>query len=169
VTGYVGLEGGFAGATASYDDLVIEPRSFVAGAFAGVRVQQPGNWFMGAQVGIFGTDLTKDVGRDFNVGLRVGVPLDVQVGNTMVLGNTPVTLYVYAGPMLGITRTSLAGVTDHFTLGGATAGIGADVPLGQNWSIGANLRYYNLGPTDLHLEGQHVDGINATLNVKFKF
>jgi opacity protein-like surface antigen len=169
VQAYAGLELGGGGAKALYDDLVIEPRSFVAGAFAGVRVQQPGNWFIGIQAGFFGTNLTRDAAPGFNVGLRYGMPVDVQVGTTMILADTPVTLYGSAGPMAAITRTSAAGVTDHFTLAGATFTVGADVHVTSKWSIGANVRYYNVGPTDAKSEGQHVDGINATLNVKNKF
>jgi len=71
--------------------------------------------------------------------------------------------------MLGITRVSSAGVTGNFTMFGTTFGFGTDVQVSSNWSVGANLRIYNLGPADAKSEGQHVDGVNVTVNAKYRF
>jgi hypothetical protein len=166
---FVNAEGGFAGAKAFYDDLSIDPRSFIGGASVGVRVYQPYNMFLGAQVSVLGTDLTKEAVPGFSVGLRWGVPVDIQVGRTFQTGATPFSVYGFAGPMWGGTRVSSFGATDNFTLFGATAGLGLDVYLNQNWSVGAKARAFTLGPSDSRSDGQHVQGGSLTVNVGYRF
>jgi opacity protein-like surface antigen len=165
----VNVEGGFAGARAFYDDLSIDPRSFIGGASAGVRSYQPYNMFLGAQVSVLGTDLTREAVPRLTVGLEWGVPVDVQVGRTFQAGATPFAVYGFAGPMWGRTRVSEFGNTDYFTLFGVTAGVGLEVQLNQNWSVGAKARGFTLGPSDRRSEGQHVEGGSLTFNVGYAF
>ena len=60
-------------------------------------------------------------------------------------------------------------MTDYFTLVGPTAGIGVDVQLNQNWSVGAKARAFTLGASDRSSEGQHVAGGSLTFNVSYGF
>lgn len=166
---YVGLEVGGGGAKASYDELIIDPKSFVGGAFMGVRIPQPNNWFIGAQAGFFGTDLTREAAPRFEVGLRSGWTLDAQVGKTVRTAWRPITLYVFAGPMIGRTRTTSAGITDYFTLFGVTAGAGADVKITQHWALGGKVRWFSLDPSDAKSQGQHVDGAIGTVSLMYRF
>ncbi|QPF89647.1 outer membrane protein [Bradyrhizobium commune] len=166
---FVSVEGGFTGAQAHYDELSIDPRSFIGGGSVGVRVAQPNNMFVGAQVSVLGTDLTKEAVPGFSVGLRWGVPVDILIGTTFQNGSMPVSVYGFAGPMWGRTRVSSAGVTDYFTLVGPTAGIGVDVQLNQNWSVGAKARAFTLGASDRGSEGQHVQGGSLTFSVGYGF
>jgi hypothetical protein len=166
---FASVEGGFGGARAFYDDLSIAPRSFIGGASVGLRTYQPYNMFFGAQVSVLGTDLTKEAVPGFSVGMRWGVPVDIQVGRTIQTGAMPVSVYGFAGPMWGGTRVSSFGTTDYFTLFGATAGVGVDLQLNQNWSVGAKARAFTLSPSDRMSEGQHVQGGSLTFNVSYGF
>lgn len=166
---YVGLEVGGGGAKATYDELSIDPKSFVGGVFMGVRIPQPSDWFIGVQAGFFATDLTREAAPRFEVGLRYGWTLDAQVGKTIQTAWRPIRLYVYAGPMAGITRTVSAGITDHFTLFGVTAGAGAEVDVTKDWSVGGRLRWFSLDPSDAKSQGQHVDGVIGTVSASYRF
>jgi len=166
-----GVEAGGAGARAFYDFDSIEPRSWAAGGYFGARVILPGNWFIGGQVGAFGTDLKRDISPGFNVGLEAGIPFDAQVGTTAVtpFSSMPVTIFGFAGPMIGFTRTATAASSEHFMLFGGTIGAGAELNLGNGWAITGRVRYFNLGPGEKKSEGQSVEGFMATGGVAVKF
>jgi hypothetical protein len=165
----VSAEGGFAGARAFYDDLSIDPRSFIGGVSVGVRSYQPNNMFFGAQISVLGTDLTREAVPGLNVGLRWGVPVDIQVGRTFQTGAKPVSVYGFVGPMWGVTRVSELGNTDYFTLFGVTAGVGLEVQLDQNWAVGAKTRAFTLGPSDRKSDSQHVEGGSVTGSLSYRF
>jgi hypothetical protein len=165
----VSAEGGFAGARAFYDDLSIDPRSFIGGVSVGVRSYQPNNMFLGAQVGVLGTDLTREAEPGLSVGLRWQVPVDIQVGRTFQTGAKPVSVYGFVGPMWGVTRVSSFGETEYFTLFGVTAGVGLEMQLNQNWAVGAKARAFTLGPSDRRSDGQHVEGGSVTGSLSYRF
>jgi opacity protein-like surface antigen len=169
--------GGGAGA-ASYDEARYDTSGYFGGASAGVRLYEASrSWFVGTQASLLGGHITGGTNIPGTTVDLVGTlvwmaPIDVQAGRTFqtaALPN-PVTLYAFGGPTWGRKNLQIGfSPSENLTVFGWSGGFGIDIGLTPNWSVGAKLRGYSLGPTDLQSEGLHLHGVIGTASLSYHF
>jgi opacity protein-like surface antigen len=169
--------GGGAGA-ASYDEARYDTSGFFGGGSAGLRLYEASrSWFVGTQVSLLGGHIsggTNIPGTTIDlVGTLVWMaPIDVQAGKTFQMAAlpNPVTLYAFGGPTWGRKNIQIGfAPSENLTVFGWSGGFGVDIGLTPNWSAGAKLRGYTLGPSDLQSDGLHLHGVIGTASLSYHF
>jgi hypothetical protein len=169
--------GGGAG-TASYDEARYDTSGYFGGGSAGLRLYEASrSWFVGTQVSLLGGHISGGTNIPGTTTDLVGTlvwmaPVDVQAGRTFQVAAlpNPVTLYGFGGPTWGRKNIQIGfAPSENLTVFGWSGGFGIDIGLTPNWSAGAKLRAYSLGPFDLQSEGLHLHGVIGTASLSYHF
>jgi opacity protein-like surface antigen len=163
-----GVELGGGWGKAKYDDETFDTSGFIAGASVGLRSYQANNQVFGVQLSVLSTNMRA---RDIDAGLKWAVPLDFQVGGVFQspVAQVPVTAYVFVGPMWGQVRVKDSFSTEYFSMFGLSAGVGLEVQVSDQWSVGTKVRAYGLGSAERKADGQQQSGVLWTANLSYAF
>jgi opacity protein-like surface antigen len=132
--------------------------------------------YLGLGVSALGSSISGTSSDPVTSSIRLLVPIDVIFGGTFMPSGWqwPLTLYAFAGPVTGSVNVNSSPFSASQQMNGGSVGVGGELQLSPNWSVGVKYRHFDLGntffsivPGTSSLISEHGDMVTGTLSYRF--
>jgi outer membrane immunogenic protein len=143
------------------------------GAYTG---ELGGGAFTGFGGSVLGSGVSGSKSDPITSNIRLLVPIDGIIGVTFAPngGRWPLSLYGFGGLAIGDVNINASPFSATQTMGGWSVGLGADLQLSPNWSVGLKYRHFDLGnatfsvfPGGTSFVSERGDMVTGTLSYRF--
>jgi outer membrane immunogenic protein len=167
---------GWGGSSNGFEDYRFSGNGVIGGISGQVNFPIGGGAYTGFGGSVLGSGISGSKSDPITSNIRLLVPIDGIIGVTFAPsgGRWPLSLYGFGGLAIGDVNISASPFSATQTMGGWSIGVGADLQLSPNWSVGLKYRHFDLGnatfsvfPGGTSFVSERGDMVTGTLSYRF--